>query len=129
MKYFISSFFALIFFAVPALAQIDVDIPIPGQTNLYEQLCDFRRLFCGDAAVVIIGTAVFIIGLLLFAGRLSWTFVLMMVAFSVIFVSADDFREYITGRIYETDANGNTPDGALPYKCDCKSFVEELLDG
>jgi type IV secretory pathway VirB2 component (pilin) len=114
-------FFILMSASLPAFAQPDdIPIPIPGQASLSDQLCELRQLFCGDAAVVIIGTMVFVVGLLFFSGRISWTFVMLLSTFAVVFISADIFREYITGRIDDEDGNH--------YRCSCGNAIIEIID-
>lgn len=58
-------------------------------TSLSQQLCDLRQMFCGKTAYVVMMISIIIMGLLLFAGKLTWTFVLLVCTAGAIFVSAE----------------------------------------
>jgi type IV secretory pathway VirB2 component (pilin) len=121
----------VIFFPEHSEAQNLVgDLPIPGDTTIQKQLCEFRRLFCGNAAVAILGTVVFIIGMLSFTGKLTWTYVVLISAFAVVFISADKIREGITGPIRMKNTGGVEGDntGWIAYRCDCETVLDAIGD-
>jgi type IV secretory pathway VirB2 component (pilin) len=61
----------------------------PFRDTIFNDICQIRQMFCGNAALVIVATAVFVVGLMFFTGRTSWTAVLVIVTGAVIFTSAE----------------------------------------
>ena len=45
-------------------------------------LCGFRWLFCGQVLLVIVATAVFVMGLLLMSQKLTWQYALLIIVFT-----------------------------------------------
>ena len=73
----------------------DPNNPLPElevQNTTYFKLCEIRRLFCGKVKTVMVATAVFIVGLLVILGKISWTSVMVIITGVVIFAGA----EYVT---------------------------------
>jgi len=100
----------------PADGNILFDIPgdflqniqdIPGEVNevpLYSMifsdsmaayLCDIRRVFCGKFVVTIIAVSIFVAGLLVLNGKMTWTYAIIIISAAVLIVKADS----LTGAI------------------------------
>lgn len=58
-------------------------------------LCDIRRLFCGKLTVAIVGVAVFISGLLILNGRMTWTWGMIIIVCSILLLRAESATDYI----------------------------------
>jgi type IV secretory pathway VirB2 component (pilin) len=73
--FFVTALVAIGFFVGNAYAQP------PAPPTLSNQICKIRQLFCGDTGLVLVATAVFTLGVLMFIGKVTWqTATIMAVA-------------------------------------------------
>ncbi len=79
----------------------------------YFKLCEIRRFFCGKVKTVMVAAAVFIVGLLVIIGKMTWTRLIIIMSGVVIFSSA----EYIT-----TNLTTLPPNLGVIYSCYCKPW-------
>lgn len=90
---------ALFFIASAASASTSLPLGEIDQTSgatTYEMMCDFRKMFCGTTAIVIISFVLFAVGLLIFQGKMSWGYVLVILTGIVIFVSANQLTKIMS---------------------------------
>lgn len=59
--------------------------------DLIKQICEFRQMFCGGVAVVLVSLVFVFIGILTLMQKINWGFVLVMITASIVFVQADRF--------------------------------------
>ena len=75
----------------PQFGEIDYD----SSKTTYEMLCDLRKMFCGPTAIVMVSFVIVTIGFLIFKGKLSWTFVIVLLSGVFIFVGASEVTRII----------------------------------
>jgi type IV secretory pathway VirB2 component (pilin) len=76
----------------------------------YFKLCKIRRMFCGKTKVVMVAIAVFIVGVLIIAGKITWMRVMIIITGIVIFSAA----ELVTLKL-----TSFPPSLGLVYACYC----------
>lgn len=91
---------------------VDADV----HNTTYFRLCEIRRFFCGKVKTVLIATAIFIMGMLILAGKAKWNHALIMVIGIIIFSSA----EWITIQLTTFP-----PNFGVVYSCFC---IDEWTD-
>ena len=79
----------------------------------YFRLCEIRRFFCGKVKIVMIASAVFIVGLLIIIGKITWMRMMIIISGIVIFSSA----EYVTMQMTSLP-----PSLGVIYSCYCKPW-------
>lgn len=70
----------------------DPSNPLPKlevENTTYFKLCEIRRFFCGKIKVVMVACAVFIVGLLIIIGKISWMSVIAIIGGIAIFSGAE----------------------------------------
>ena len=95
------------------ISSLDPNNPMPQlevQQTTYFKLCEIRRFFCGKIQTVLVAAAIFVIGVLLIVGKISWTSVIVIITGIAIFVSA----EYVTLLITKFP-----PNIGVIYSCFC----------
>jgi hypothetical protein len=80
-------------------------------------LCGFRLLLCGQVAIVIIATAIFVMGMMIMNRKLSWQYAILMISFIVLFT----MPEVLVGMISHLDIFGlDLPLHFFSDVCTCK---------
>lgn len=59
--------------------------------DLIQQICEFRQMFCGGVAIILVSLVFIFIGILTLMQKINWGFVLVMITASIVFVQADRF--------------------------------------
>jgi type IV secretory pathway VirB2 component (pilin) len=80
------------------------------ENTTYFKLCEIRRFFCGGVKTVIIGVAIFAVGLLVIIGKITWARVIIIMSGVAIFSSA----EYLT-----ISLTSLPPNLGVIYSCYC----------
>jgi type IV secretory pathway VirB2 component (pilin) len=65
-------------------------------------LCGFRMLLCGQVALVIVATSIFVLGLMIMNRKLKWEYGILMITFIVLFTQP----EAVVGAISHLDIFG-----------------------
>lgn len=73
------------------------DIAQEDSETTYEMVCSIRKLFCGTTAIVIVSFVIFGVGMLLFQGKLSWGYVIVIMTGITIFVGANQLTKAMMG--------------------------------
>jgi hypothetical protein len=63
--------------------------------TVFYDICQFRRIFCGNAVIAFVGAGVFAVGMAMFIGKAQWTTVVIFSVGAVVFISADMIAQQI----------------------------------
>lgn len=79
--------------------------------KIEEKLCDIRLVFCNTTAVALAAFAIVFVGFLILAGKLHWTFIIIVVAGIFVFTQAHEVTETMS----------SDPNFSVHQKCECNS--------
>lgn len=105
--------FSILLSSNSALATVESN-PSSGNSDrpkIEEKLCDIRLVFCNTTAVALGAFAIVFIGFLILAGKLHWTFVIIVLAGMFIFTQAHEV----------TESMSSDPNFSVHQKCECNS--------
>ncbi len=74
-------------------------------SGLAAKICDIRVLFCGGGGLAVVGFAIGMIGLMVLNGKMHWSVLLISGVGIIIFMSADQFVNELTGDTGAIDSN------------------------
>ena len=88
-------------------------------TTLSKQICKIRKLFCGSTGLVIVGTAVFVVGILMFTGKMTWQTALIMSAGAVVFNNVEFVAAYLAPSQLISGGANQLLEGQIPFEISC----------
>ena len=82
-------------------------------------LCDIRRFLSGEVTMVIVATAIFIIGLMVLTNRINWGYIVLVIICSFILTNPEYLTRAIMGPVF----------GQLTRLCLCVDLNYQVQDG